>query len=136
MTVRDHLAFGPRIQGWVRTAVRERVAELANDLGLTDLLKRKPQGLSGGERQRVALGRALATRPQILCLDEPLSALDEETHEEIMALIKRLITDYRITTFHITHSKREAKLMGDRHFTLEDGVIQAADAASRVPSGS
>ena len=108
MTVRDHLAFGPRIQGWVRTAVRERVAELANDLGLTGLLKRKPHGLSGGERQRVALGRALATRPQILCLDEPLSALDEETHEEIMALIKRLITDYKITTFHITHRRWSA----------------------------
>lgn len=123
MTVRDHLAFGPRAQGWIRCAIKERVAELSTDLGLTNLMKRKPFGLSGGERQRVALGRALATRPQILCLDEPLSALDEGTHEEIAALIKRLVTDYKITTLHITHSRREAELLGDRHFHLEDGRL-------------
>ena len=124
MTVRDHLAFGPRAQGWIRSAVKERVDELANDLGIAHLLKRKPFGLSGGERQRVALGRALAVRPQFLCLDEPLSALDEETHAEIVGLIKRLVTDYKITTLHITHSKREAGLIGDRHFFLEDGHLE------------
>ena len=123
MTVRDNLAFGPRIRGWVGTAVKERVEELANDLGITHLLKRKPLGLSGGERQRVALGRALATRPQILCLDEPLSALDEETHEEIAALIKRLVADYNITALHITHSQQEAKLMGTHHLYLEEGRL-------------
>lgn len=123
MTVRDNLAFGPRIRGWVGTAVKERVAELAHDLGITGLLKRKPLGLSGGERQRVALGRALATRPQILCLDEPLSALDEETHKEIANLIKRLVADYKITALHITHSRHEAELIGTHHFLLEDGRL-------------
>ncbi len=123
MTVRNNLAFGPRIQGWHRKAIDERVDELANDLGITHLLKRKPLGLSGGERQRVALGRALATRPQILCLDEPLSALDEGTHEEIASLIKRLVTDYGITALHITHSRKEAQLLGTHHFLLEEGRL-------------
>ncbi len=123
MTVQDQLAFGPRIQGWKRSDVGERIRELSSDLGLTGILKRKIHGLSGGERQRVALGRALATRPQFLCLDEPLSALDEGTHEEIAALVKRIVSDYRVTAFHITHSKREAELMGDQHFFLENNAI-------------
>jgi molybdate/tungstate transport system ATP-binding protein len=123
MTVKDHLAFGPRIQGWARKDVEGRVEELGEELGIGGLLKRKPFGLSGGERQRVALGRALATRPEVLCLDEPLSALDEGTHEEIVVLIKGLVREHGMTALHITHSRQEAEMMGDRLFLLEDGVV-------------
>jgi ABC-type sugar transport system ATPase subunit len=136
MTVRDHLAFGPRIQGWSRKDAGERVEEMASELGIESLLGRKPYGLSGGERQRVALGRALATRPEILCLDEPLSALDEGTHEEIVALIKRLVREHGITTLHITHSLHEAELMGDQLFLLEDGGISCPDMGGAGTGGN
>ena len=123
MTVRDHLAFGPRVRGWGKQEVGERVEELAVELGVEELLKRKPFGLSGGERQRVALGRALATRPEVLCLDEPLSALDEGTHEDIASLVRRVVREHGITVLHITHSRHEAEMMGDRLLVLEEGVV-------------
>lgn len=83
MTVREHLAFPLMIRKWNREKIEGRVVELAEMLGLTPLLDRKPLGLSGGEAQRVALGRALAFRQNILCLDEPLSALDEATKDDM-----------------------------------------------------
>lgn len=122
-TVRSHLAFGPKIQKWSTEAIDERVDELAGELGITHLLDRKPHGLSGGECQRVSLGRALAFRPKVLCLDEPLSALDEDTHEEMIDLIKRLTKEHGVTALHITHSLREAEAMADRIFVIEDGVL-------------
>ncbi len=125
-TVRNHLAFGPKIRGWEASEIEERVEELAVELGITDLLDRYPVGLSGGERQRVSLGRALAFRPQVLCLDEPLSALDEETHGEIISLIKHLTREHGITSLHITHSQREAEAMADRTFFLHDGQVSEA----------
>ena len=74
MTVRQHLAFAQKIRSCDRAAIDRRVAELAELLGLTRLLERRPAGLSGGESQRVALGRALSFYPRVLLLDEPLSA--------------------------------------------------------------
>ena len=88
MTVRQHLAFALKIRRWARDAMDQRVHELAELLGIGALLHRKPPGLSGGESQRVALGRALAFRPDILCLDEPLSALDDETRLEMYDLLE------------------------------------------------
>lgn len=125
-TVRAHLAFGPRIQKWSPAAIAERVDQLAAELGIQQLLDRKPHGLSGGESQRVALGRALAFRPKILCLDEPLSALDEDTHEEMIALIKRLTKEHGITALHITHSRSEAEKIADRVFVIENGALRQA----------
>ncbi len=122
-TVRAHLAFGPKVKGWAEDEIEARVAELAGELGIVDLLDRKPHGLSGGERQRVSLGRALAFRPKILCLDEPLSALDEDTHDEMIALIKRLTSEHGITSLHITHSPRVAKALADRVYCLNDGGL-------------
>lgn len=124
MTVRQHLAFGPRVHGWRRPAIVERVESLAKELGIDHLLDRKPFGLSGGERQRVALGRALSVRPHILCLDEPLSALDEDTHDEMIALIRSVVRAHGITALHITHSRREAAAIADRLFFLEAGELR------------
>ncbi len=125
MTVRRHLAFGPQIQGWAKDAVAQRVEELANSLGITHLLERKPQGLSGGESKRVALGRALAAKPAVLCLDEPFSALDEETHAEICDLLKEIQHTQGITTLHITHGSAEAERLADVRYRLRDGQIQS-----------
>ncbi len=125
-TVRKHLAFGPNVHGWKANVIAERVEELAVSLGIVDLLDRKPHGLSGGERQRVALGRALAVKPDVLCLDEPLSALDEDTHSEMVDLLKRVTEDTGVTVLHITHSRREAALVGDLQFRIEDGKVVEA----------
>ena len=129
MTVRQHLAFGPRVQRWSKSAIESRVEELAEELGIAPLLQRKPFGLSGGERQRVALGRALAVKPRVLCLDEPLSALDEDTHAEMTALIKRLVSENGITALHITHSRAEAEAIADRIFQLKAGKLRTLDSS-------
>ena len=132
MTVHEHLAFALRIRKWERQAVERRVEELAELLGLERLLSRKPQGLSGGEIQRVALGRALAARPVILCLDEPLSALDEETREEVCGLLQSVQHHTGVTTLHVTHNVSEAQRLADRLFRLQDGRIDTVpQAASR-----
>lgn len=104
MTVRENLAFGLRVR-----KLKDSVDEIAESLGLAHLLDRRPHGLSGGERQRVALGRALAIRPKVLCLDEPLSALDDETKGEISDLLGSL----EVTALHVTHSQKEADKLGD-----------------------
>lgn len=124
MTVRRHLAFGPEIQGWDRDEIGERVEALARALGIEHLLERRPQGLSGGESKRVALGRALAARPKVLCLDEPFSALDEETNGEICDLLKELQRTQRITTLHITHGSAEAERLADVRFQIVGGRVE------------
>jgi molybdate/tungstate transport system ATP-binding protein len=124
MSVREHLAFGPALRGWSRADTDQRVAELSQLLGLERLLDRKPSGLSGGEAQRVALGRALAARPGILCLDEPLSALDEETREEMYGLLASVRKHANVTTLHVTHHAGEAERLADLIFVLKDGQVQ------------
>jgi molybdate/tungstate transport system ATP-binding protein len=124
MTVREHLAFGPVIRRWPRPDIEARVANLATLLGLERLLDRKPAGLSGGEAQRVALGRALAARPGILCLDEPLSALDDDTREEMYALLKSVQKQTGVTTLHVSHHQRDAERLADVVLLLKDGQVE------------
>ena len=123
LTVAQHLAFSLSIRKWSRSAIRARVDELAKHLGITYLLDRTPHGLSGGERQRVALGRALAFRPDVICLDEPLSAVDETTRETLCDLLQSITRATGVTTLHITHSPTEAERLGDVVMELKDGVI-------------
>ena len=87
------------------------------------MLDRSPGWLSGGEAQRVALGRALAHRPSVLCLDEPLAALDEELHGEMCRLLERVHRETGVTVLHITHSPSEAKRLAGCHFRLADGKV-------------
>jgi ABC-type sugar transport system ATPase subunit len=128
MTVRQHLQFGPDVRRWERTAIAERVAELATLLGIGHLLDRRPEGLSGGEAQRVALGRALSFRPRVLLLDEPLSALDDETRQEMYALLRSVQRQTGVTALHVTHNRSEATALADRLFLLRDGVISEPKA--------
>lgn len=125
LTVREHLAFALTIRRWDRAAVEPRVAELADLLGLTKLLDRKPAGLSGGEAQRVALGRALAFRPSFLCLDEPLSALDEDTKEDMYKLLLSVQDHEHVTALHVTHSREDAERLADVILRIEDGKVIA-----------
>ena len=135
MTVRDQLAFSPRVRGWERDAVDGRVAEMARMLGIEHLLARKPAGLSGGEAQRVALGRALAARPSVLCMDEPLTALDDETREEMIALLRSVRDQTKATVLHVTHSREEARRLADRLFVLQAGTLREATAAEMEKLG-
>jgi len=134
MTIREHLAFALHIRDWRNSEIRTRVDELAELLGLGKLLDRKPQGLSGGEVQRVALGRALACRPGILCLDEPLSAVDEETRGEMHELLRTVQKHTGVTALHVTHSRTEARALGNRCFFLREGKIVEASAADLAES--
>jgi molybdate/tungstate transport system ATP-binding protein len=134
MTVREHLAFAPRLRRWPHGRVGERIAELAGLLGIGLLLDRKPAGLSGGEAQRVALGRALAARPAVLCLDEPLSALDDETREEMIALLRMVRHQTGVTTLHVTHRLQEAERLADQVLELRDGKVQPRTAS--LPGGA
>ncbi len=124
MTVREHLAFALVIQKAGRGVVQQRVAELSRLLDLERLLDRKPYGLSGGEAQRVALGRALAARPGILCLDEPLNALDDETRREMYTLLSNVQQSTGVTILHVTHNLDEAEQLADRLFRLHDGKVE------------
>jgi molybdate transport system ATP-binding protein/molybdate/tungstate transport system ATP-binding protein len=121
MSVRQHLGFALEVRGL--PGIAGRAEELARLLGLTHLLDRLPAGLSGGESQRVALGRALSFNPRVLLLDEPLSALDEETREEMYEVLRSVQRQTGLTTLHITHSKAEARALGDQLFLFRDGAI-------------
>lgn len=127
MTVRDQLAFALIVRRAGRDVIARRVSELAEMLEISHLLKRYPAGLSGGEQQRVALGRALAFRPSILCLDEPLSALDDSTRGQTMELLKRVQRDTGVSVLHITHNRSEASELADVHLELVDGKVESTD---------
>ncbi len=121
MTVAEHLAFPLRIRRMKRAEIQRRVDDLADLLGISGLLDRRPRGLSGGERQRTALGRALSFRPKALLLDEPLSALDEETRERMYNVLKRVQKVEQAAVLHVTHSSSEAAALADRVFHLKNG---------------
>ena len=124
MTVEKNLGFSLHVRGRPRAAIDQRVKELARLLGIDDLLHRRVQGLSGGEKQRVALGRALAFEPGILCLDEPLSALDDETKTGLIDLLGKVREETGVTTLHITHSLREARSLCDMLLVMDGGEVR------------
>lgn len=123
LTVRDNLAFGPRARGVGRLEARARVEAVAAALGLDGLLDRRPATLSGGQRQRVALGRALATRPAVYLLDEPLSALDPPLRAALRDVLKDLRRLAAATFLHVTHDQAEALALGDRIGVMEAGRL-------------
>ena len=133
MTVRENLGFALRLRRRSHDEITARVNDLAAQLGVAPLLDRLPQNLSGGERQRVALGRALAAKPSVLLLDEPLSALDEELRDELAALLKRLQRELGVTALHITHSHSEAAQLADVLFRLDDGRVLETKLPEAAP---
>jgi ABC-type sugar transport system ATPase subunit len=137
LSVREHLAFALVVRKWPKAAIDRRVAQLAELLGIAHLLDRRPAGLSGGESQRVALGRALACEPRVLLLDEPLSALDDVTRNEIYALLRSVQHQTGVTTLHVTHSQSEARALADVLLLLERSAVREAPlSALDVRNGS
>jgi len=125
MTVRHHFEFALRLRHWSTADVTARVTEVAEMLGVARLLDRRVKGLSGGESQRVALGRALSFRPQVLLLDEPLSALDQETRQEMYGVLKSVKQATGVTVLHVTHNREDAEALANRTLVLHDGQIHA-----------
>ncbi len=123
-TVERNVAFGLEARRLPKREIRNRVGEMLELLGISYLATRYPAHLSGGERQRVALGRALAVRPHLLVMDEPLSALDEGTCEELMDLLRTLRDELNTTTLHICHRLEEAFALGDKLALLRDGALE------------
>ena len=123
MSIFENVAFSLRLRQWTESDIEKRVHELAKLMAITKLLDRRPFGLSGGEAKRVALARALAASPDVLCLDEPLSALDEKTHGETCDLLGQLHREIEMTILHITHSTAEARRLGETFLRLEEGQL-------------
>jgi multiple sugar transport system ATP-binding protein len=128
MTVRENLAFGMKARREPRARIRTRVEEVAEILGVVELLKRRPAELSGGQRQRVALGRALIREPEVFLMDEPLSNLDAALRVQMRTELARLHERLGITTVYVTHDQVEAMTMGTRIALMCDGVLQQIDA--------
>jgi molybdate/tungstate transport system ATP-binding protein len=126
MTVRENIGFALAVRRAPAAEVAARVAELADWLGVRPLLDRRAVGLSGGEAQRVALGRALAFRPAVLLLDEPLSATDEETRAALVELLEAVRRSAAVTVLHVTHSRAEADRLGDVLLRLAGGAVRPA----------
>ncbi|WP_158892354.1 MULTISPECIES: putative 2-aminoethylphosphonate ABC transporter ATP-binding protein [unclassified Pseudomonas] len=122
LDVAANVAYG--LRGWSRTASQARVAELLALVGLSDSARKYPSQLSGGQQQRIALARALAPRPSLLLLDEPLSALDAQVRERLCGELRGLQRQLGITTLMVTHDQDEALLMADRIAVLNQGRIE------------
>jgi iron(III) transport system ATP-binding protein len=124
LTVESNIAFGLENIGRPRAEVRARVAELLALVGLADQGTKYPAQLSGGQQQRIALARAIAIRPGLLLLDEPLSALDAKVRVHLRHEIKELQRKLGVTTIMVTHDQEEALAMADRIVVMNDGVIE------------
>ncbi|MDB5329663.1 MAG: cysA [Phycisphaerales bacterium] len=124
MSVYENLAFALSVRKWPEAEIDRRVGELAELLGIRPLLGRMPRHLSGGESQRVALGRALAAHPSVLLLDEPLSALDDQSRGEMHALLKSVREHTDVTTLHVTHHVDDAEQLADQVLMIENGKVR------------
>ena len=127
MTVRDNLAYGLKIRKMPKEEWQKKVNEVANTLGLTDYLNRKPAALSGGQRQRVAMGRAIVREPKAFLMDEPLSNLDAKLRVSMRAELAKLHDRLGVTTVYVTHDQVEAMTLGQRVAVLRDGLLQQLD---------
>ncbi|MEW5991315.1 MAG: ABC transporter ATP-binding protein [Chloroflexota bacterium] len=124
MTVGDNVGFGLKVRGRPRDQIRTRVAELLELVHLGDKGGRYPYQLSGGQQQRVALARALAFEPQVLLLDEPLSALDAKIRVALRHEIRAIQRQLGITTVYVTHDQEEALSLSDRVVVMSEGRIE------------
>ena len=129
LSVAENIRFGPRA---TRQAPAADLDSLLRSLGITPLAARAPRSLSGGERQRVALARALAINPALLLLDEPLSALDQPTREDMRALLQQLLADLDIPAIHVTHDRDEALSISDHLALITGGQLRQTGPTSQV----
>lgn len=129
MTVAQNVGFGLRMQKIANDELHQRVKEALALVELSEFAARLPQQLSGGQCQRVALARSLVTRPRLLLLDEPLSALDARIRKHLREQIREIQQELSLTTVFVTHDQEEALVMSDRIFLMNAGkIVQSGDA--------
>ncbi|WP_184973999.1 ABC transporter ATP-binding protein [Nonomuraea endophytica] len=128
----ENVAFGPRCRGVAKAEARRAAAALLERVGLADKAAARPRQLSGGQAQRVALARALAVRPELLLLDEPLAALDAHTRLEIRSQLRRHLDDFDGATVLVTHDPLDAMVLADRLIVVEGGAIVQQGAPAEV----
>jgi putative spermidine/putrescine transport system ATP-binding protein len=132
MTVADNIGFGLRVAHRPQEEIRKRVAEMLDLIKLPQLGERYPWQLSGGQQQRVALARALAGKPQVLLLDEPLSALDAKIRISLRQDIRALQRELGITSIFVTHDQEEALSISDRIVVMNEGRVEQIGTASEI----
>lgn len=132
LSVRDNITFGLKLRKASGQDIKSTLSWLVELLDIDHLLHRKPDTLSGGEKQKVALARALSIKPQLLLLDEPLSALDPENREGVQRELRRLHNRLKLTTVHVTHDFEEAIALGDRIAVLGDGRIHQVGTPEQI----
>jgi len=124
LNVRDNIAYGLRVQRAPKNEIPGRVNDALNMVKMAEFATARPSRLSGGQQQRVALARALVNRPQLLLLDEPLSALDANLRKQMQSELKALQRQIGITFLFVTHDQEEAMALSDRIALLRDGVLE------------
>jgi len=132
LSVARNIGFGMKLRRRPQTEIDEKVGQLAGLLGITHLLGRSPTTLSGGEKQRVALARALAIEPKVLLLDEPLSALDEQTREALCIELRRIHSELGTTTIHVSHNFEETLAVADKIGIIHEGRLRQIGAPEEV----
>jgi spermidine/putrescine transport system ATP-binding protein len=132
MTIAENVAFGLEMQKVSRSEIKTRVKEALEMVRLPHLAERTPRQLSGGQQQRIALARALVNRPQVLLLDEPLSALDLKLRKAMQLELKELQHQVGITFIFVTHDQEEAITMSNRIAVMNDGVVQQVGAPIEI----
>src|SRR5690606_17354974 len=132
MSVADNIAFGLEVRGASRTDRRRRADELLNLIALPNQGDKMVSALSGGQKQRVAIARALAVEPEVLLLDEPLSALDLKLRQHMRTELRAIQRRVGITFIYITHDQGEALTMSDRVAVMSNGVIQQIGAGAEI----
>ncbi|MFD5817270.1 ABC transporter ATP-binding protein [Streptomyces sp. NPDC127038] len=119
----DNVAFGPRCRGVSKAEARTQAAAWLERMGLAEFAGTRPRRLSGGQAQRVAVARALATRPRLLLLDEPLAALDARTRLDVRAQLRHHLDDFEAVAVLVTHDPLDAMVLADRLVVVEDGRV-------------
>ncbi|MBM7068406.1 ABC transporter ATP-binding protein [Actibacterium sp. 188UL27-1] len=132
MNVRKNLSYPLVSQGMARADVKAKIDEVAQILGITDILNRPVGGLSGGDRQRVALGRAIVRDPKAFMMDEPLGALDAEFREHMAEELRALHDRMGATTVYVTHDQLEAMQMGDKIVVMNNAVVEQFGTPKQV----
>jgi multiple sugar transport system ATP-binding protein len=132
MSVERNLGYGLRARRVPKDEISRRVLEVAQMLGLEELLARRPAALSGGQRQRVAMGRAIVREPTAFLMDEPLSNLDAKLRVDMRAQLARLHDRLGVTTVYVTHDQVEAMTLGQRVAVMRDGRLQQFDTPQRL----
>lgn len=124
LTLAENMGFGLKLRKTPKVEMEKKISEVAQTLGIAELLNRYPSETSGGQRQRAALGRAILRSPKVFLFDEPLSNLDAKMRAQMRVEISKLHRTLGTTMILVTHDQIEAMTMGDRVVVLKDGVIQ------------